>query len=154
MGEAQIRLWEVEVAVGGASRTPLAFLLLIAIIAGVVGCSPAGARLEGTGWRLTAWSASSLDPLDFKITAVFSGGQISGASVINSYSGPYTSGPGTAFSAGPLTSTLIAGPEPAMRAEVIYAELLGEARSCKVEGTTLTLFDANGNQSLVFERAK
>ena len=40
-----------------------------------------------------------------------------------------------------------------MRAERAYLTLLTGARSYKHAGDTLTLFDANGNESLIFRRA-
>ena len=115
--------------------------------------SPAAGSLDGTQWLLSGWSVSSLDPADFTITAAFAEGQISGNSGVNSYSGPYTSGPGDAFSTGPLASTMMAGPEPAMRAESAYAKLLSEAVSYLVTPETLLLYDAGGNESLVFNAA-
>ena len=40
-----------------------------------------------------------------------------------------------------------------MRAEGAYITLLQQARSYKPAGDTLTLYDANGNESLIFARA-
>ena len=51
---------------------------------------------------------------------------------------------------GPLVSTEMAGPEPAMRAEGAYLTLLGQARSYRVDAGRLTLFDGDGNESLIF----
>jgi heat shock protein HslJ len=140
------------------SRTPkhlraATFALALAFVLAGAGCGGSGkdgASLDGTQWRLVGWSLSSLDPNDFGITATFADGQISGASAVNSYGGPYTTGPGTAFSTGDLASTMMAGPEPAMRAETAYLTLLREAAAFKLSGDTLTLYDANGNESLVF----
>ena len=42
------------------------------------------------------------------------------------------------------------GPEPAMRAESAYVTLRGQTGSYKVSGGVLTLYDANGNESLIF----
>lgn len=132
----------------------LAALALVALFAcSDCGGSAAGASLDGTHWRLSAWTLSSLDPADFSITAQFAKGQISGHSGVNTYGGPYKAGPGDAFSAGPLASTEMAGPEPAMRAETAYLTLLGQARSFKVAGGRLTLYDKAGNESLVFDAA-
>jgi heat shock protein HslJ len=114
------------------------------------GGSAAGASLDGTRWRLSEWTLNSLNPADFSITAQFTKGQISGHGGVNTYGGPYKAGPGDAFSAGPLASTEMAGPEPAMRAETAYLTLLGQARSFKVAGGRLTLYDKGGNESLVF----
>ena len=102
----------------------LAAVLLITSVA----CSRGGETLEGTQWKLVGWTLSSLSPTDFTITAEFSGGQISGSSGVNRFGGPYRAGPGKTFSVGQLAGTLMAGPEPAMRAESAYLKLLGEAR--------------------------
>ncbi len=110
--------------------------------------------LEGTQWRLTEWTLSSLDPRDFDITAEFANGKIGGSGGVNAYGGPYTLGARRSFKVGSIASTEMAGAEPAMRAEGAYLTLLGQARSYRVEAGRLTLLDAGGNESLVFEAAK
>ena len=116
-------------------------------------CGSGGRGLDGTTWKLNGWTLSSLDPANFTITANFADGKISGRSAVNSYSGSYTTGPNGAFSVGQTASTQMAGPEPAMRAEHAYLTLLQQARSYSLAGQTLTLFDANGNESLIFARS-
>lgn len=133
------------------------FLMAMSLIA-LAGCSRVagpldGGSLDGTQWRLTEWTLSSLSAADFTITAQFAGGQVSGNSGVNSYSGPYHVGPGDAFSVAQIASTEIAGPEPAMRAETAYLTLLGQAESFKVADGHLTLYDQGGNESLRFDAA-
>jgi len=142
------------------TRSLLALTLLVVAVALVtVACGGSGSgahSLEGTSWRLTGWTLNSLAPDQFTITAAFAAGKISGTSAVNTYGGTYSSGAGGsggAFSVGQLASTEMAGPEPAMRAERAYITLLQQARSFKVAGDTMTLYDANGNQSLIFARA-
>ncbi len=137
-------------------RWVLVAVVVIAILGGVAAFYflSGSTSLDGSRWRLDGWSASSLDPADFMITATFLKGEISGQSAVNSYSGPYKAGRLGAFSAGPLSSTLIAGPEDAMRAEQIYLELLDQAASYERSDTKLTLLDDNGNQLLIFEPMK
>ena len=139
-----------------------AALLVVALAAAVVaGCgsssggsggggSTSAASLAGTSWKLTGWSVSSQDPNDFTITAEFQDGRIGGKSAVNQYGGPYTAGDDGSFSVGELVSTMMAGPEPDMRAEQTYLKLLAEAKQFKVDGKTLTLSDANGNESLIY----
>jgi len=130
--------------------------LLVAFAVTSLGCT-AGASapgLDGTSWTLTGWSASSLDPVDFKITAIVEDGRVGGHSGVNSYGADYQIGSGGSFEVGEIVTTLIAGPEPAMRAETIYTELLKQAREYAVEGDTLTLSDANGNQLLIYSADK
>jgi heat shock protein HslJ len=126
-----------------------AVILLVSLVA-LVACSSRGSPLDGTQWRLSEWTLSSLNPADFTITATFADGQISGNSGVNTYSGPYTLGPDAAFSAGPFVATQMAGSEPATRAETAYLTLLGQATSYEMVDGKLTLFDKGGNESLGF----
>jgi len=121
------------------------------LILALAACSPGPSALDGTQWRLTEWTLSSLNPRDFEITAEFADGKISGRGGVNSYGGPYTLGSRQSFKVGSIASTQMAGPEPAMRAEGAYFALLGQARSYRVEAGRLTLLDAGGNESLIFE---
>jgi heat shock protein HslJ len=45
----------------------------------------------------------------------------------------------------------MAGPEPAMRAEQAFTGLLSAARSYKLAGGRLTLYDQGGNESLILQ---
>jgi heat shock protein HslJ len=118
-----------------------------------VGCSGGGSALDGTQWKLTGWTLSSLDPANFTITVQFADGKISGNSGVNTYGGEVKVGPGEAFAVGTIATTLMAGPDDAMRAETAYMTLLNQAKSYKMAGGTLTLYDEGGNESLIFEAA-
>ena len=109
--------------------------------------------LEGTSWKLTGWSLNSINPADFTITASFKDGNMGGTSAVNGYGGDYTLGYNGAFSLGTVIHTMMAGSEPAMRAEDAYYALLGQAAEYRLSGTTLVLMDANGNQLLIFAPA-
>ncbi len=129
------------------------FGVAVVLLSAVFGCSRGGDPLEGTQWRLSGWTLSSLSPADFTITAAFADGTISGRSGVNSYSGPYDAGSGGSFSVGPLASTEMAGPKLAMRAEGAYLTLLAQATSYELVEDRLTLLDGSGNESLVFAAA-
>jgi heat shock protein HslJ len=123
----------------------------------MLGCADNGeSGLDDTSWILTGWSVSSLYPGDFEITASFSEGRISGKAAVNTYGGTYEAGAGDggrgSFMTGPLSRTKMAGPEPAMRAEDLYFQLLSQARQYAVGDDGLTLFDENGNELLIFAR--
>lgn len=136
------------------ARTIVAIALAAAAFVLLTGCPPAESPMEKIDWRLVGWSVSSVDPADVEITAAFANGQLSGSGGINRYNGPYTLGPGNAFSTGPLAATKMAGPEPAMRAEAAYFALLGQAASYKSSKQRLTLYDKGGNESLIFAAVK
>ena len=142
--------------------------VLLAVLAVSAGCgsgsggfsgggddsSTSAAALAGTSWRLTGWSVSSQDPNDFTITAEFKDGRIGGRSAVNQYGGPYTAGDDGSFSVGDLVSTMMAGPEPDMKAERTYLGLLDAAKKFRVVGDKLTLSDAQGNESLIYARSQ
>lgn len=137
------------------TRRRVAHGLLVALaalaLASPVSCGTDEAALDGTSWRLVRWSEAALDPADFTITAEFEDGRIGGTSAVNSYGGPYETGPGDRFSVGPLAATMMAGSGKAGRAEKLYFELLKGAETFSRSGDTLTLFDADGREALVFE---
>ena len=137
------------------SSTAIASRLLVALCCFVLlGCARGQGALDGTAWRLTEWTLSSLNPREFDITAEFVDGQIGGHGAVNSYGGSYTLGPGHTFAVRSLASAEMAGPEPAMRAEGAYFTLLAQASSYRVDAGRLTLFDAGGNELLIFEAEK
>lgn len=109
--------------------------------------------LGGTSWRLEGWTISSLFPGDFEITATFDEGRIGGRAAVNLYSAPYTAEADGTFTVGDIVSTKMAGPEPAMRAESLYFGFLEQARSYKMDGERLTLFDEGRNELLIFRAA-
>jgi len=127
-------------------------ILIISAISALTIFAFAADPLDGTKWKLVGWTLSSLDPKDVTITADFSGGRISGNSGVNSYGGSYEAKEGGAFSVGAISMTEMAGPKPAMRAESSYLKLLSEAKSYKIKGDTLTLYDKDGNESLIFKK--
>jgi heat shock protein HslJ len=144
-----------------AARSRLIGLLAVSAVTAVAlgavaasGCGGSQSLLAGTTWHLSGWSANSLDPAEFTITAEFTDTKIGGTSAVNQYGGSYTTDSDGSFSVGQLASTQMAGPEPAMRAETIYLELLQEAAKYVMADGTLTLSDANDNQLLIFTAAK
>ena len=108
--------------------------------------------LDGTNWRLTDWTISSIDPKDVPITIHFAGGKVSGSGGINSHGGLYETKADSSFSAGPISKTEMASPEPFMRTESAYFKLLDDARSYKIISEELLLYDKQGNELMSFER--
>ena len=138
-------------------RAVFVALVLLGTALGLSGCHTSGSdshALDGTAWRLTAWTLNSLDPGGFAITARFAEGKISGNSGVNAYGGSYTAGPEEAFSVGDLTVGAVGGIGPDMRAEQAYLTLLGQAKSFRRSDGRLILLDRHGNESLTFQAAK
>ncbi len=130
-------------------------LLLVALIAALSGCSQRkDDDIAAVQWRLVSWPILSLHPSEVAITARFDGTTMSGSGGVNNYSGSYRMGPGDAFSAGPMASTKMAGPEYDMQAEAAYFKLLGEARFYALSSSKLILYDQDENESLVFEPSR
>ena len=126
----------------------------LALALAVTGCTQSAkqdpAALEGVQWTLQSSSEAAADPSRFDIIAEFDGKQLAGFSGVNSYSGPYTAGADGSFSAGPLASTMMAGPQAAMDAESAYLKLLEAAKKYEVADGKLTLTTDDG-KSLTYE---
>ena len=127
---------------------PIALVLFAALQLG--GCQGDEPALDGTQWKLVAWSVSASKATDFEITAQFADGRIVGKSAVNRYSGSYQTGPRSTFATGQIAGTMMAGPEPEMRAEQAYLALLAQARSFKATPDKLALLDAGGSELLVY----
>ena len=110
------------------------------------------ASLEGVEWHLIESSEASVHLGEAGIVARFDGSQMSGFSGVNQYTGAYSAEADGSFEAGPLASTLMAGPETLMQVEAAYLALLDEAESFSVEGDRLTLTTAEGKR-LTFQVA-
>lgn len=133
----------------------LAILVVTATIA--TGCNyteQKKATLEGTSWKMVAWSISSQDPSDFTFTAEFDVERMSGKSAVNQYGGDYKASADGIFELGQVAMTKMAGSEEEMKAEQNYHQLLSQANKYVVEGETLTFSDENGNQLLIFTKIK
>lgn len=133
---------------------PLVFVLCAAAIAGVLaGCAPAGDPLKGTSWKVSGWTVSSIDPASVTITAAFADGKVTGNGGVNSYGADYTLGANGAITIGEIVHTEMAGPDPQMRAENAYFPLLAGVKAFRIDGDTLHLLDAGGNDSIILTRA-
>lgn len=129
---------------------------LVALSFASFGCQKAAVtpKLDGTEWSLTAWSASSASPTAYPVTLTFADNTMGGTAQVNSYGGSYQVAEGGALTLGEVARTLMAGPDDAMHAEDLYFELLARAARVAVDGDTLTLSDGNGNELLIYTRAK
>ena len=72
-----------------------------------------------------------------------------GKSAVNNYFGAYTL-EGENLSFGPAGATMMAGPEPLMKAEQEYLQFLADVKSYKLEGKKLIL-NATDGKTLTFE---
>ncbi len=99
--------------------------------------------LEGKSWKATeiAGVKSVLSAKGNEATAKFAAGRVSGSATVNSYGGPYTTGPGNTIQIGTLMSTQMAGPPDAMAQEQAYMAALQKAAAFKVTADSLTLLD-------------
>jgi heat shock protein HslJ len=109
---------------------------------------PTVERLDGTSWQLLRMGDQDL-PEGVEVTLELAGGQASGSAGCNQYSGAYAIS-GASIDFGPLVSTEMACPEPAMAFESEYLAALEAVTSWAVPqdtamGTQLTLIGAEGS---------
>ena len=134
-----------------SSKTFAATLLATTMLVVLTGCWSSMPPLGGNKWDLVDWS-SPVAIARGSIRAEFADGKVFGPTGVNTYSGPCTIGGGSprALAIGPLTATKKSGSPEAMRAEAEYLKLLSEARTFRIVGGNLTLYDKNGAESLLF----
>jgi heat shock protein HslJ len=138
---------------------PLAAIsLAVAVILGGCGQSlpamPKGGTLTGVEWQLATLNGSQAPAGQKQVTAVFDAKSLSGFSGVNTYSGPYAAGAEGAFKAGPLASTMMAGPPEAMQLESGYLKALQEATTYYAADGKLTLYGQDGTVLITYAAAK
>jgi heat shock protein HslJ len=111
--------------------------------------APGMSSLAGTSWQATGINngkeAVVSEAGTEQVTATFGAdGTISGSGGCNTYSGPYTTSGTDQITIGAVASTKMACPEPAMQIEQMYFAALGTVATYQIDGTTLTLRDADG----------
>jgi heat shock protein HslJ len=149
------------------TRTPLALIAAVVLSVGSVGAvvaadaSPSAAPIptdtaEGITWQLREYlvGGDALTPVPdgVVVTLLMEAGSAGGSGGCNSYSGSYTLD-GTSLTFGPITSTMMACEEPAMGVETAYFANLAVTATWFSDGDSLTLQDAAGQTTLVFDPA-
>jgi heat shock protein HslJ len=107
------------------------------------------AALEGHEWVLDGFRGTDGQDVspEVSVNATFDGSTISGSSGCNQYNASYEAA-GDQISFGPIAGTLMACPEPAASTEQQYLALLDGVATYAVDGSSLTMFDADGTSVL------
>lgn len=117
--------------------------------------APGMSSLAGTSWQATGINNGKeavvgMDGTE-QVTAVFGAdGTLSGSGGCNTYSGTFTTSGVDQITIGALAATEMACPEPAMEIEQQYFAALGNVATYQIDGTTLTLRDADGATQAMF----
>ncbi len=115
---------------------------------------PQDNSLEGKTWQLTAYAIPNAITsliVDTQISAQFDGGSMSGSAGCNTYNAAYTlDGNKTTFGPAVSTKMFCAEPEGLMQQETDFLSAIATAVTYRVEGRTLTFFNAEGQIVLQF----
>jgi heat shock protein HslJ len=117
--------------------------------------APGLAELAGSSWRATGINngkeAVVAEAGTELVTAEFGvDGTVSGSGGCNTYNAPYSTPAAGQITIGPVASTKMACPEAETQIEQNYFTALGNATTYEIDGTTLTLRDANGATQVSF----
>ena len=120
--------------------------------------APGMTELAGSTWRATGINngkeAVVSEAGTELVTAEFGAdGTVSGSGGCNTYTAPYTTPAAGQITIGPVASTKMACPEAEMQIEQNYFTALANATTYEIDGTTLTLRDANGATQVSFTSA-
>jgi heat shock protein HslJ len=110
----------------------------------------AAAPLEGSTWTLAAASPLEVPLGDVVVTSVFDAGTLAGESGCNRYTTAYEVSDDALTVAPDIVVTEMACPEPQMAVEDEYLERLSRTATHTIDGSTLTLADADGGTLLVY----
>lgn len=108
--------------------------------------------LEGTNWQLNGLvegDAVVSTPLDEKINIRFEDGKATGSSGCNQFFADYTL-EGEKLSLSKIGGTRMACEEEVGQREAAFREALAQVAAYRIERTTLTLLDTNGNALMSF----
>lgn len=117
--------------------------------------SPGLSSLAGTSWQATGINNGAEAVVSQggteNVTATFgTDGTITGSGGCNTYNGTFTTSGADQITITDVASTMKACPEPAMQIEQQYFAALGNAATYQIEGSTLTLRDADGATQVTF----
>ena len=102
-------------------------------------------ELDGTEWRVVVVAGAPTAD-DVVTTIRFDAGHAGGRGGVNRYRGTYELD-GHDLAVGPVMSTMMAGPEPAMRQEARWFRALGEPMTATRDGDALELRHPDGTSS-------
>ena len=138
---------------------PLALVaaVLVALVALVSGCggndeavnSPA--MVEGT-WNLVTLHGSAADAT-VPTTMSLNEGQATGNAGVNTFNGPYKAPSDGVLTFGTLASTMMAGPENAMKQEQDFLKALADTKKFTTDNGNLVLMDDNETKLAAFKPA-
>lgn len=111
------------------------------------GDGPRGGPGLVASWSLTSAAIDSSQLSAFGITITFTDTIASGFGGVNQYTTTFTSGPDGELDFGEIASTMMAGPEDAMKAEQAYLTALDTVTGYTVAGEELELF--SGEQEIL-----
>ncbi len=117
--------------------------------------APGLTELAGSSWLVTGINNGKEAVVGVagtdQVTAAFSAdGTVSGSGGCNSFNAPYTTPAAGQITIGAVASTMMACPDPVMQVEQDYFTALGKATTYEIDGTTLTLRDADGATQVFF----
>lgn len=118
--------------------------------------SPVPVALEGTEWILQKLVITGADladvPTGFMASLLLQDGTATGSGGCNAFSGTYTLD-GSSLTFGAMASTMMSCPDPQGSTEQPYLAAFANVASYQIEGSGLTMLDANSKPVLVYVAA-
>ena len=138
---------------------PLALVaaILVALVALLSACGGednapnAPTMLQGT-WKLETLNGDAADPA-VPSTLTFNDGKANGNAGVNTFNGSYDAPSDGVLTFGTLATTMMAGPDNAMKQEQAFLKALADTKKFTTEDGALVLMDGDENRLAVLKAA-
>ena len=138
---------------------PLALVaaILVALVALLSGCGGednapnAPTMLQGS-WKLVTLNGAAADAT-VPTTMSMNNGKTTGNAGVNTFNGPYSAPSDGVLTFGTLASTMMAGPDNAMKQEQAFLKALADTKKFTTQDGALVLMDSSDTKLAVFKPA-
>ncbi len=149
--------WKVQDAVKRTKPLALVAAILVALVALLSACggednAPNAPTMVEGSWKLETLNGAAADPA-VPSTLSLNEGKATGNAGVNSFNGSYSAPSDGVLTFGPLASTLMAGPDNAMKQEQAFLKALADTKKFTTEDGALVLMDDSEAKLAVLKAA-
>ncbi len=149
--------WKVQDAVKRTKPLALVAAILVALVALLSGCgkadnSPNAPTMVEGSWKLVTLNGAAADAT-VPSTLTMNTGKANGNAGVNQFNGSYDAPSDGVLTFGALATTMMAGPDNAMKQEQAFLKALADTKKFTTQDGGLVLMDSSDTKLAVFKAA-